>query len=948
MSDGGFFFLPWIKRGVGTTIVREDTAGSSPAPRVTFSLDMSFNAGTLQATTPGLALYGPGDITGFDTGAIRRTWPAPDVFEAEANYFPLIEFDQADLPWRYTPARRGPNDRLRPWLCLIVLRESGPKETDASEVAHYDPSGTRGPFAVVTIADPKILPDLDQAWALAHAQVVGAKDTSAAALQNLLRTAPQQFLARIICPRRLEANTTYRCFLVPTFERGRLAGIGAEVSEEVDGLTPAWTATQTNIQLPIYHEWRFQTGGEGDFESLVRRLEPRTLPKEIGSRPMKVNDVHAAGRILGDAGSGPLRLEGALSAVDAESTPWPESQRKPWLTGLAQLLNASADLLEKDDAGATTVTPPLYGRWHAATKRLSDNPAINPSPAPQPRWFHELNGDPRLRVAAGLGARVVAQHSEALLASAWEQIDRIRAINEELRLAQLAREAATKIHQRDFAAADMESLLQVTEPVHAQVRDDDATVRARLVASPIPTAVMEPAWRRISRRLGPVGRRAGLAGSTPVQSTMLRRLNDGTLVPAPAPGQPMLSPIPSIKGHPEGQVPPSDVIPNGPPFVRPIDPFFDMEPREWAPPSSSMDRVGDDGPGAGPPLIDVFDDYPKPKRPDVKIPADLPRLRDVIVEALDPENTIEASLRKRLKLNPRLGRSTKDALDPILAAPEFPQPMYEPLRDLSQDWLLPGVERVPADTLTLMIDNQRFIEAYMVGLNHEMARALLFEEYPTDQRGSYFRQFWDVRGNAGSTEVEVEARKDIARIHEWNKQSKLGQNGVRPAGTLLVLLVRGEVLRRYPGTIIYAAKAKGPGKSEPTTEERHPLFHGTMAPDLTFLGFALGEDEARGGGTDAEPGWYFILQEQPAAPRFGLDIDQVASPPSRDNLSWKDFASDPGTITYLRFDKTLPTVSGMPATVKWPTDPRASDIAFMMLRQPFRVAVHASQLLAPR
>ena len=31
----------------------------------------------------------------------------------------------------------------------------------------------------------------------------------------------------------------------------------------------------------------------------------------------------------------------------------------------------------------------------------------------------------------------------------------------------------------------------------------------------------------------------------------------------------------------------------------------------------------------------------------------------------------------------------------------------------------------------------------MVGLNHEFARELLWREFPTDQRGSYFRQFWD-------------------------------------------------------------------------------------------------------------------------------------------------------------------------------------------------------------
>ena len=40
--------------------------------------------------------------------------------------------------------------------------------------------------------------------------------------------------------------------------------------------------------------------------------------------------------------------------------------------------------------------------------------------------------------------------------------------------------------------------------------------------------------------------------------------------------------------------------------------------------------------------------------------------------------------------------------------------------------------------------NPRFIESYMVGLNHEMARELLWREYPTDQRGTCFRQFWDL------------------------------------------------------------------------------------------------------------------------------------------------------------------------------------------------------------
>ena len=75
-----------------------------------------------------------------------------------------------------------------------------------------------------------------------------------------------------------------------------------------------------------------------------------------------------------------------------------------------------------------------------------------------------------------------------------------------------------------------------------------------------------------------------------------------------------------------------------------------------------------------------------------------------------------------------------------MAAPSFPQPMYEPLRDLSQDLLLPGLDTVLPDTVLGLKTNRRFVEAYMVGLNHEMGRELLWRGYPTDQRGTYFDQ----------------------------------------------------------------------------------------------------------------------------------------------------------------------------------------------------------------
>ena len=120
--------------------------------------------------------------------------------------------------------------------------------------------------------------------------------------------------------------------------------------------------------------------------------------------------------------------------------------------------------------------------------------------------------------------------------------------------------------------------------------------------------------------------------------------------------------------------------------------------------------------------------------------------------------------------------------------------------ELAPDFLLPGLHNVPANTATLVQPNTRFIEAFMIGLNHEMGRELLWREYPSDRRGSYFRFFWNRRGSA--------QQEFMQPIHTWN--SPLGRNpSAAGSPDRLVLLVRGELFRRYPNAVIYAAKATG-------------------------------------------------------------------------------------------------------------------------------------------
>jgi hypothetical protein len=184
----------------------------------------------------------------------------------------------------------------------------------------------------------------------------------------------------------------------------------------------------------------------------------------------------------------------------------------------------------------------------------------------------------------------------------------------------------------------------------------------------------------------------------------------------------------------------------------------------------------------------------------------------------------------------------------------------------------------------------------------------------------------------------------------------LGQNpepGQRQAS--LVLLVRGELLRRYPGTVIYARQAvKSGSRRVPGPVEKYPLFRGSLEPDVTFLGFDLSRDEVRG--SDADPGWFFVLQEQPSSPRFGLDeaAGFAASIPKAakwSDLTWGHLAADEeafDALTHVPASGALPDTSAisLPPGVAWGKN--SAHLAYATYQQPVRIAIHASDMVPPR
>ena len=120
-----------------------------------------------------------------------------------------------------------------------------------------------------------------------------------------------------------------------------------------------------------------------------------------------------AGRLAGvprSTRTGRTPLSASASAGDlARSSILPTTTRQP-ARGCAR--RSPIRTIRRGDPDPL-ITPPLYGRWHALTERLLTRPR-GTSRAEQRNWVHELNLDPRFRVPAGFGTRVVQDQQEEL------------------------------------------------------------------------------------------------------------------------------------------------------------------------------------------------------------------------------------------------------------------------------------------------------------------------------------------------------------------------------------------------------------------------------------------------------------------------------------------------------------------------------------------------------
>ena len=149
-----------------------------------------------------------------------------------------------------------------------------------------------------------------------------------------------------------------------------------------------------------------------------------------------------------------------------------------------------------------------------------------------------------------------------------------------------------------------------------------------------------------------------------------------------------------------------------------------------------------------------------------------------------------------------------------------------------------------------------------------MNNELRWREFPTDMRGSIFRRFWD-RKRAPSDP----AGDDIPEIHGWTQP--LGSN--YPGHDVnrkeaLVLLVRGDLIRKYGEILVTLNRANTTSYSHGGGVDFAPIFSGQLGADICYYGFDVDREDVLAD----KARHFFVLYEVPGRVRFGLDIATAA------------------------------------------------------------------------
>lgn len=496
---GEYTFLPWVRTGLAAGL----TPPTGKALRATVEIAVKVQDENGDAGPPvskRLVLRGPGDVIGIDPAQIVRRVPADGTAAAEESFLAHIEFDRPEMPWLFTPLAAA-GDRLQPWIALVVC--------DAA-VTTVEPGVNGLPQQLRTRLGQ--LQPLDEAWAWAHAQVVGPASGTPSVADRLSEAFAPTNLSRLLCPRKLEARRDYVAAVVPTFDCGVKAGLGLAGGT----LGPAWTHAAngadggTEIVLPAYHVWRFSVGEKGDFKSLAERIVPVKADWKIGRRLIDASRPEGGLPEVSNDEPGQVQIVRCALVSPAKPPPDAPPEGTDWDVAQRDRLRQVVDAGGAAPATLPRLAPRLYARYQRGAREIGDVFGTPPSTAAaaDADWFPQLNTAPMHRIIAGIGTRVVQKDQEMLMQAAWLQVGEIRKINDALVRMQFGRFVGEALHRVHLSRLALGELAQVMRGVHDKIRPGGAplTVHGSAERSFVPPAALGAAFRRATRVRGPLAR----------------------------------------------------------------------------------------------------------------------------------------------------------------------------------------------------------------------------------------------------------------------------------------------------------------------------------------------------------------------------------------------------------------------------------------------------------
>lgn len=609
--------------------------------------------------------------------------------------------------------------------------------------------------------------------------------------------------SRVLCLRSLPDNANCLAVVVPLY---RLVD---------DRLEHSWKAGSFAGNLPVLKSWRFRTNEAGTFRDLAAALRVGKIPSGLGVT--KVSTDLVAGQVLTASAFGLLAPIGVPSPGDVVS---------------AALEAAIEERLAPDPApGRPVLGPPWYARTWA--------PEVEGT-----TWGQTLNFDPRHRAVAALGTRAGID---------WQQ--------------QIVDAASRRLGQTHFAArllrdlttgVELSDRLQARRPGGRDAAGDQVTAAERLAFygpalrkartagggsalshltgpySPLDAPLLSAAALRLVRRGGTVARALESGAEEWSPGAVVAALNT-----CPEPPEPVLTG--TGREEPRSRMLPHEILPAYFAAAGDAGEFGSSRPDET--------EVG-----AFSEWLRTFDTRrdERPPRPCAEI--DIRAVVDRLDHAFDPRNVpVDATLSR---IFPRPARHDV----PFVVDPDLDLPAWAWLRDRAPEWLLPRAELVAPDSVVALRSNGAFLEAFLIGLSQQAVAELRWRGVPCSPTAMPMRTLWQRVRKANDKGV----RPDIAHTKDWTLTSDLDDPSHRGGDAdMLVILLRSDILRRYPDTVIRLAPTKVgeqvPELSDPA-QVHAPAAVGRIAPGLWFIAF------------EVDPGaladHFLILEETVAAPRF--------------------------------------------------------------------------------